>query len=98
MNTKNLFTKQPSKKLENFHIDKYQVKKIISNHIIKLNLFNNLYIYFIFYVNLLKLAVINDLYFGYVQFLGLPIKFDKKIKYEITTIVNSRFFRRIKKL
>ena len=54
LDTKNLFTKRSSRKLENRHTGKYQVKKIISNHGVKLDLSSNLYIYFFFYVNLLK--------------------------------------------
>ena len=38
LDTRNLFTKRPSRKLENCHIGKYRVKKIISNHAVKLDL------------------------------------------------------------
>lgn len=98
LDIRNLFIKQPSKKLKNCCIGKYQAKKIISNHIVKLNFLNNLHIYFIFHVNLLKPFATNDPYLSYIQPLDLSIKVNGKIKYEVTAIIDSCFFRRIKKL
>ena len=98
LDTRNLFTKQPSKKLKNSHVDKYRVKKIISNHAIKLDLLSDLYVYPIFYVNFLKPAVTDDPHPGYVQLFGPPIEVDRKIKYEVTAIVDFCFFGRTKKL
>ena len=66
LDTRNLFTKRPSKKLENCHVGKYWVKKIISNHAIELDLLGNLYVRLFFYVNLLESAATNDPYPGYV--------------------------------
>ena len=89
LDTRNLFTKQPSRKLKNCHIGKYQVKKIISNHTVKLDLFNNLHAYPIFHVNLFEPAATDNPYLGHIQPLGLPIKVDGETKYEITAIVDS---------
>ena len=98
MDTRNLFTKRPSKKLENCHIGKYQLKKIISNHAIKLDLSSDLYVHSVFHVNIFEPAATGDLYPGHIQPPGPPIEVDGEIKYEVTTIVNSRLFERTKKL
>lgn len=98
LDIRNLFIKQPSRKLENCYTEKYHVKKIISNHAVKLDLLNNLYIYPVFHVNLLKPATTDDPYLGYIQFLSPPIEFDEETKYEIIVIIDSRFFERAKKL
>ena len=88
LNIKNLFTKRPSKKLENCHAGKYQVKRIISNHIVELDLFSDLHVYLVYHVNLLESTATNDPYLGHVQPLGLPIKVNGETKYEVTAIVD----------
>ena len=93
-----MFTKRPSRKLENCHEGKYRVKKIISNHVVELDLSSDLHGNPIFYVNLLEPAATDDLYPGHVQPLGPPIKVDRETKYEVTAIVDSRLFGRTKKL
>ena len=98
MNTKNLFTKQRNKKLENCHVRKYQVKKIICNHAVKLDLPSNLYVHPVFHVNLFEPVAIDDPYPDYVQPPGPPIKVDGETKYEVTAIVDSQLFGRTKKL
>ena len=98
LDTKNLFTKQLSRKLENRYAGKYWVKKIISNHVVELDLPSDLHIYLVFHINLLKLAVSDNPHPGHVQPPSLPIKVDKETKYEITAIVDFRLFGKIKKL
>lgn len=66
LDTRNLFTKQPSQTQENRYAGKYRVKKIISNHAIELNLSYDLHVHPIFFVNLLEPAATDDLYPGYI--------------------------------
>ena len=66
LDTRNLFTKQLSRKLENCHVGKYRVKKIISNHAIELDLLSDLHIHLVFYINLLKPAATDDPHPGHV--------------------------------
>ena len=98
LDTTNLFTKRPSRKLENCHAGKYQVKKIISNYTIKLDLLSDLHVHPIFHVNHLEPATTDNPHPGYVQSPGPPIKVDGETEYEVTAIVNSQLFRRTKKL
>ena len=98
LDTRNLFTKRPSKKQENCHAGKYRVQKIISNYAVELDLPSDLHIHPIFYINLLEPAVIDDPLSGYVQPPSPPIKVDGETKYEITAIVDSQLFGRTKKL
>ena len=98
LDTRNLFTKRPSKKLENCDAGKYRVKRIISNHAVKLDLSSNLHVHPVFHVNLLEPAATDDPYPSHVQSSGPPIKVDGETEYEITAIVDSRLFRRTKNL
>ena len=98
LNTRNLFTKQLNRKLKNRHAGKYQVKKIISNHAVELDLPSDLHVHPVFYVNLLELAATNNPHPGHVQTPGPPIKVDGETEYEVTTIVDSWLFGRTKKL
>ena len=98
MDTKNLFTKRPNRKLENCHVGKYQVKRIISNHAVELDLFSDLHVHLVFHVNLFDPAATNDPHPGYIKCSGSSIKVDKEIEYKVTTIVNSHLFEKTKKL
>lgn len=98
MNTQNLITKKPSRKLKNIYNRKYAVKKIISLYAIKLELFSELQIHPIFDINLLKLAATNPYYPGHIQFLRSLIEIDKEIEYEILEIVDFCLFRKTKRL
>ena len=98
LDIRNLFTKQPRKKLKNCHADKYRVKKVISNHAVKLDLLSDFHVYPVFHVNLFEPAATDNPHSSYVQPSGPPIKFDGETKYEITVIVDSRLFGRTKKL
>ena len=98
LDTRNLFTKRPSIKLENRHAGKYRVKKIVSNHAVKLDLPSNLHIHPVFHVNFFKPAATDDPHPGYIQPPGPSIKVDRETEYEVTAIVDSRLFGRTKKL
>ena len=93
-----MFTKQSSKKLENRHKGKYQIKKIINSDVVKLDLPGDHHVYPIFNVNLLKLTTTDNPYLNHVQPPGPSIEVDGETKYEITAIVNSYLFGRTKKL
>ena len=54
LDTRNLFTKRLSRKLENCHLGKYQVKKIISNYAVELDLPSDLHVHPVFYINLFE--------------------------------------------
>ena len=60
LDTRNLFTKQPSRQLENYHAGKYRVKKIISNHVVKLYLPYDFHVHPVFHVYLFKPAATDD--------------------------------------
>ena len=98
LDTRNLFTKRPSRKLENRHAGKYRVKRIISNHAVELDLPNDLRVHPVFHVNLLEPAATDDPHPGHVQPPGPPIEVDGETEYEVTAIVDSRLFGRNKKL
>ena len=89
MDTRNLFTKRPSRKLENCHAGKYRVKKIVSNHAVELDLPSDLHVHLIFHINLFEPAATDDPHPGPVQPPGPPIKVDGETEYEVTTIVDS---------
>lgn len=89
LDTRNLFTKHLSRKLENCHADKYQVKIITSNHAVELDFPNDHRVHSVFYVNLLKPAATNDPHPGYVQPSGPPMKVNKETEYKVTAIVDS---------
>ena len=97
LNTRNLFTKQPSKKLKNCHSGKYRVQKIISNHAVELDLSSDLYILSVFPVNFLEPAATDDPHPSQLQPQGPPIKVDEETEYEVTAIVDSWLFGRTKK-
>ena len=98
LDIRNLFTKRPSRKLENCHTGKYQVKKIVNNHAVELDLFSDFHIHPVFHVNLFEPAAIDDPHPGHVQPPGPLIEVDGETEYEVTTIVDSRLFERNKKL
>ena len=98
MNTRNLFTKQPSRKLGNCHTGKYQVKKIVSNYAVELDLSSDLHVHPVFHVNLLEPATTDDPHPGHVQPPSPPIEVDGETEYEVTAIVDFRLFGRTKKL
>lgn len=98
MDTRNLFIKQPSKKLENCYAGKYQVKMIISNLSTKLDLFSNLHIHLVSHVNFFKSTAIQNPYLSHIQLPSLLIKVNRETKYKLTTIVDSYCLRRTKKL
>ena len=98
LDTRNLFTKWPSKKLENCHVGKYQVKKIISNYIVELDLLSNLRVHLIFHVIFFEPAATDDPHPSHVSPLGPLIEVDWKTEYEVTAIIDSWLFGRTKKL
>ena len=98
LNTRNLFTKQLSRKLKNCHSGKYQVKKIISNYVVELDLLGNLYVYLVFHVNFFEPAGTDDPHLGHIQPPGPPIEVDGETKYEIIAIVDFRLLGRAKNL
>ena len=98
LDTRNLFTKQSSRKLKNCHLGKYWVKKIVSNHAVELDLPSDLYVHPIFHINLLEPAATDDSHPSHVQPPGPPIKFNGETEYEVTAILDSRLFGRTKKL
>ena len=98
LDTKNLFTKQPSKKLENCHVGKYRVKKIISTHAVKLDLPSDLHVHPVFHVNFFEPTSTDDLHLDHVQPPGPPIEIDGETKYEVTAIVDFRLFGKTKEL
>lgn len=88
LNTKNLITKWPSRKLENIYDRKYAIKKIISPYTIELKLCLELQMHPVFHVNPLKPTATDLPHLGHVQPLGPPIKVDGEIKYKILEIVD----------
>ena len=66
LDIRNLFTKQPSKKLENYHAGKSRVKKIVSNYAFELDLPSNLCMHLVFHVNLLEPAATDDFHLCHI--------------------------------
>ena len=81
LDTKNLFTKRPSRKLENCRAGKYWVKRIISNYAVELDLPGDFYIHPVFHVNLLKPAATDNPHPGHVQSLDPSIKYYGETEY-----------------
>ena len=98
MDIRNWFIKWSSRKLEYCDVGKYQVKWIISNYAVKLDLPRDLHIHHVFHVNLFEPATTDDPYPGHVQSPDPPIKVDKEIEYKFTTIVDSYLLKKTKKL
>ena len=98
LDTKNLFIKWPSRKLENCHSGKYWVKKIISNQGVELDIPSDLHIHLVFHVNIFEPVSTDDPHLSHIQPPGLPIKVNGETKYEVTTIVDSRLFGKTRKL
>lgn len=97
LNTKNLITKRPNCKLENFHYRKYAIKKIINLYTIKLELISKLQMHSVFFINLFISAATNPLYPGHMQLFGCFIEVNKKIKYKVLEIIDFCFFKKTKK-
>lgn len=92
---KNLFATKLSRKLENHHAGKYFVNKVISPYAVKLDLFLNICIYLVFYINFLESVNTNLFYLGYMQFFKFPIQIERKIEYEISIIINFHYFEKV---
>lgn len=76
----NLFTKCQCQKLENRCANPYLVKQIVSAHVIKLMLSEDIYVHPMFYVNLLESATINPPHASHIQFFPLLVKVDSETK------------------
>ena len=98
LDTRNLFTKQPCQKLENRRAGPYPVKQIVSTHAIKLTLPADIRVHPMFHVNLLEPAATNPPHAGHIQLPPPPIKVDGEAEWEVTAIVDSRYFGQAKKL
>ena len=98
LDTQNLFTKRPCRKLENRRAGLYPVKKVISTHAIELVLPEDLRIHPVFHVNLLEPTAKDPPHTGHIQPPLPPIEVDGEAEWEVATIVDSRYFGRAKKL
>ena len=76
LNTKNLITKRPSRKLENVNRGKYAVKWVISPYAVEFKLYFDLQVYLIFRVNLLEVVATDPLHPGHMQPLSHLLKVD----------------------
>ena len=76
LDTWNLFTKWPCRKLENCFTGPYPVKKIINTHAVELVLPEDIQIHFVFHVNLLEPAATNPPHAGHIQPPPPPIEVD----------------------
>ena len=97
LDTRNLFTKRPCRKLENRRAGPYPVKKVISTHAVELVFPEDICVHSVFYVNLLEPAA-TDLHAGHIQPPPPPIEVDGKAEWEVNAIVDSRYTRQSKKL
>lgn len=91
LDTKNLFTKRPCRKMKNCRAGPYLVKRVISAQAIKLNLPENIRIHLVFYINLLKPAATNP-HPGHIPSPPPPIKVDRETKWKVKAIVDSCYF------
>ena len=85
-------------KARNRRAGPYPVKKIVSIYAIEFVLPENICVHLLFHVNLLKSAATDPPHAGHIQPPSSPIKVDGEAKWEVTAIVNSRYFGGAKKL
>ena len=97
LDTRNLFTKRPCRKLENRRAGPYPVKKVISTHAVELVLPEDIRVHPVFHVNLLEPAA-TDPHAGHIQPPPPPVEVDGEIEWEVNAIVDSRYTGRAKKL
>ena len=98
LDTRNLFTKQPCRKLENRRAGSYPVKQIVNAHAIELVLSEDIRVHLVFHVNLFEPVATDLSHAGHIQPPPPPIKVDSKTKWKVTAIINLRYFGRAKKL
>ena len=98
LDTQNLFTKRPCRKLENRCAGPYPVKRIVSTHAIELTLPEDIRVHPVFHVNLLEPAATDPPHAGHIQPPPPPIEVDGEAEWEVTAIVDSRYFGRARKL
>ena len=98
LDSQNLFTKRPCRKLENRRPGPYLVKQIVSTHAIKLTLPEDICVHPVFHVNLLEPAATDPPHAGHIQPPPPPIEVDGEAEWEVNAIVDSRYTGRSKKL
>ena len=98
LDTRNLFTKRPCRKLENWRAGPYPVKRVVSTHAIKLVLSEDIWVHLVFNVNLLEPAATDPPHAGHIQPPPTPIEVDGEAEWKVNAIVDSRYTGRSKKL
>lgn len=73
-------------------------EKIVSTHVIKLDLSEDIYVHFIFYVNLIEPAATDPPHLSHIQLLLPSIEVGSKTKLKIEAIIDLQYFGRVKKL
>ena len=90
LNTKNLHTKCPCRKLEARKAGPFKIKRIVSPHAYELNLPTGIDVHPVFHVNLLD-PVAQDAHPGHMQIPPPPIIVDGEEEHEVEKILDSRF-------
>ena len=98
LDTRNLFTKRPCRKLENCRAGPYPVKRVISIHAVELVLPEDIRVHPVFHVNLLEPAATDPPHAGHIQPPPPSIEVDGEAEWEVNAIVDSRYTGRSKKL
>jgi hypothetical protein len=91
LNAKNLWTKQPSKKLDNKRLGPFVIEKQVSSHVFHLQLSPRMkLLHPVFHVSLLEPYHENTIP-SCVQPPPLPVEINSETKYEVGAILDSRF-------
>ena len=98
LDTQNLFTKRPCRKLENRRAGPYPVRRVISTYAVELVLPEDIRVHPVFHVNLLEPTATDPPHAGHIQPPPPPIKVDGEVEWEVNAIVDSRYTGQAKKL
>ena len=98
LDTQNLFTKRPCRKLKNRRAGPYPVRIVVSTHAIELVLPEDMQVHPVFHVNLLEPTATDKPHAGHIQPPPPPVEIDGETKWEVAAIVDSRYFGQTKKL
>ena len=80
LDTRNLFTKKPCRKLENRRAGPYPVKKVVSTYAIELVLPEDIQVHPVFHVNLLEPVTTDPPHEGHIQPPPPPVEVDGEVE------------------